>query len=398
VKILISLHYPNPFPGAAWTRIEYFAEYFKNKGHQVSIIGVFSPKTLHKAGWVTRNEIKIVNITPVIMRNNILSLTFNVICSIFTSIVLLALLRPDITIISVPTGETAIGPYIAAKASKSKVVIDYRDEWEEVIIQGAKSKLYKTLIVKLRNLMTNYYSHSDFVVGVTEGLVASLASRGVKKIKFIPNGADLEIFKPYDKSYCRKKFGFDERDFVLVFSGKIGFYYRLDLVLYALQKFSRKRPNVKLLIVGEGPDLQLVRTLTDEGGLQDNVRYFGTKDNKLELAQLLCVGDIGLVPYDANRLWGSALPAKAFEYLASGLPIIATVYRDSILGKLLYENRVGLTSEPGSIDELVAIMERGYNDTVFLKEARERAVALVQGCFDRKKIAEEFLNLLRDVN
>jgi glycosyltransferase involved in cell wall biosynthesis len=398
LKILFSLHYPNPFPGAAWTRIEYFAEYFKNKGHEVSVIGVFSPKALHKAGSISRNGIDIINLTPIIMASNVFSLIFNIVSSIVTSIPLLALLRPDFTVISVPSGETAIGPYIAAKVSKSKVVIDYRDEWEDVIIHGAKSSLYRRSYMKLRDLMTSCYLHSELVITVTEAFVRSLALRGVKKIKILPNGADLAIFRPYDKNISRKKLGFNEHDFILAFSGKIGFYYRLDLVLNALKKFISRVPNVKLIIIGEGPDLESVMRMSKEIGLQNNVFYLGTKNSKLELAQLLCAADVGIVPYDANPLWKNTLPAKAFEYLACGLPIIATAYRGSMLGKLLYESKVGLASEPGSIDELVDIMERGYDDPVFLKEAGERAVALVQERFDRKKIAEEFLSLLRDVN
>jgi len=42
LKILFVLGCPNPFPGAGWTRIGFFAEIWSNKGHKVDVLGAFS--------------------------------------------------------------------------------------------------------------------------------------------------------------------------------------------------------------------------------------------------------------------------------------------------------------------------------------------------------------------
>jgi hypothetical protein len=44
LRILFFLGFANPFPGAGWTRIGFFAKYFKDKGHDVAVIGVFPEK------------------------------------------------------------------------------------------------------------------------------------------------------------------------------------------------------------------------------------------------------------------------------------------------------------------------------------------------------------------
>src|SRR5437879_6146912 len=125
------LHSPIPSPNAAWARISFFAEYFKAKGHRVSIAGAFSSKSLGSAGSSKWMGIRILNITPIIMLSNVFAFFFNNISSIISSLVLIVILRPNIVIISLPNGETATGPYIAARLFRKKIVIDYRDEWED---------------------------------------------------------------------------------------------------------------------------------------------------------------------------------------------------------------------------------------------------------------------------
>jgi glycosyltransferase involved in cell wall biosynthesis len=395
------LYLPNPFPGAAWRRIEFFAEHLKNKEHEVFIAGTFSAKSLDKAGLTRVNEIRILNVIPIIMASNMFSLIFNILSSIFTSVALFIFLRPETVIISVPNGETALGSYIVAKLFRTKkVVIDYRDEWEDHIISRPKSGIYKKSYRYLKNLMTKCYSNSGLVITTTEPLAYNLTSRGVRDVKVVPNGADIDIFKPYCNKYAlRSKTGFDGCDLIMVYSGGIGLYYRLDIVLKALKKINDKVQNVKLLMVGYGSNIEKIVNLAVELGLQNNVFYLGAKMEKIELAEILSSSDIGLVPYDSNSLWKNSMPVKALEYLACGLPIIATVYKDSILGKLISENKIGMIADPEDVDSLADVMEKMYENnkrnSSFLKDAGNRGILLVKERFNRNTIAEQLFSLLK---
>jgi glycosyltransferase involved in cell wall biosynthesis len=116
--------------------------------------------------------------------------------------------------------------------------------------------------------------------------------------------------------------------------------------------------------------------------------------NKIELAEILSASDVGIIPYDANPLWKNSLPVKSLEYFACGLPVIATVYKDSLLGKLIYENKIGMVSDPENVNTLANTIEKMYEDPVFRAVAGKKAVSLVEERFDRKKIAENLHNLL----
>jgi hypothetical protein len=44
MKILLVLGFANPFAGASWTRIGFFADQWSRKGHIIEVLGAFSYK------------------------------------------------------------------------------------------------------------------------------------------------------------------------------------------------------------------------------------------------------------------------------------------------------------------------------------------------------------------
>jgi colanic acid biosynthesis glycosyl transferase WcaI len=393
------MHSPNPPPGAAWIRISFFARCLKDLGHKVHIGGAFSFKSLKKAGFIKWNGISLINITPIIMANNLISLIFNLISSLFTSIPLILIVKPDIIVISVPPGETAFGSIVIAKILKKNVVIDYRDEWEDHLIGVIKSTISKKAYILLKKIMSNCYRTSKTIIAVTRPLSNSLLLRNIKNVKIIPNGADCNYFRPFNEEKERIQFrislGFNKDDFILVYSGGIGGYYRIDIVIKALEKVILKIPNIKLLIIGYGlaNNVEEIISLSKELKIYDNILFLNSKTE--DLANLLSCCNIGIVPYDANLLWKNSLPVKSFEYFACGLPVIATVYKDSVLGKMIEENKIGLISEPEDIDGLADAIEKIFNSD--LSSPSKRAVSFVRKHYDRNNTAKEFIELLETV-
>ena len=66
----------------------------------------------------------------------------------------------------------------------------------------------------------------------------------------------------------------------------------------------------------------------------------GTIHDNEKLSKLIALSDIGLVPYDDNPLWRNSLPAKFFEYCACGVPIIATISKNSVLSNIITKRKV----------------------------------------------------------
>lgn len=105
----------------------------------------------------------------------------------------------------------------------------------------------------------------------------------------------------------------------LVFQGAI-VATKLDLPLLA--ELARLRPGWSVALVGP-------RGAGDPGGdlsaldQAPNIHFAGPRDAG-DLPAVLRGADIGLIPYAINDLTRSVFPMKVYEYLAAGLPVLAT--------------------------------------------------------------------------
>ena len=305
------------------------------------------------------------------------------------------MIRPEVIIISVPNGQTALGSYLAARLLRVKnIVFDYRDEWEDFLIQRSRSRPFRYMSKLLKKTMTHCYRKSYLVSVTTDQMAVRLHERGIRNVKLIPNGADIQTFSRNNiNSYeGRKKLGISHEDFILVYSGMIGAYYRLDIVVRSLAKI--KKENVKMIMIGNGLQISEVLTLARQHGIERRIIYAGEIMDNMRLAQTIACGNLGIIPYDSNPLWKNSLPAKLFEYMACGLPVIATVFKDSELSRLISYYSIGRVSEPENVEALNSSINEMIEDRATMEEMAKNGITAVQTHFDRTKIAKYFYSQL----
>jgi glycosyltransferase involved in cell wall biosynthesis len=105
----------------------------------------------------------------------------------------------------------------------------------------------------------------------------------------------------------------------IVFTGAI-VAIKLDMGL--LIELARLRPSWSFALVGPvGPGDP--RTDVTALAAQPNIHLLGKRTYE-QLPDVLRAADVGLIPYARNELTESIFPMKVYEYLAAGLPVIAT--------------------------------------------------------------------------
>lgn len=388
LKVLFVVGAPNPFPGAAWTRIGFFANAWSKSGHSVEVLGTFSYRTHQQKGTQEIRNTMVLNLIPNLGLLNPPIFILNSIAAFAVSALLLLVRKPNVTVISVPAGDVGLGAIVACRLFRAEHVIDYRDEWEYNAKSLAYSQVGKCFCSVIEKLNTILYSGSRLVVAVTSNLVQSLKCRGLSNVRHVPNGADLEVFKPSDNRR-------DNMDFTVIYTGLIGQYYRVDLAVRSMKKCEDMGlRNVRMFFAGSGETDKLLK-LAAELGIASKVEYKGVITDKSELAQLMARADVGLIPYDDNPLWKNSLPTKFFEYCACGLPIVATAHEDSLLASLINEYAIDVTSPPLNAEKLAEAVYWIHGNKSFREAAGKRARLLVEEKFDRNNIADQFLDLLK---
>jgi glycosyltransferase involved in cell wall biosynthesis len=144
------------------------------------------------------------------------------------------------------------------------------------------------------------------------------------KSSVIYPGIDMSRFFPAPpRQDLLTKVGIQPTDKVLLFMGTIFRFSGLVELLTELAPALRLDKSIKFLILGDGEDFNRLHQLATTLGLQNQVSMPGRIEYDL-LADYLRLGHVALLPFKQELVTHGALPGKVLQYLACGLPTIAT--------------------------------------------------------------------------
>jgi len=196
---------------------------------------------------------------------------------------------------------------------------------------------------------------ADAVVVVSTPLKAYLVDQGVApdRITIVPNGADPDEFRPdpRKREAVRRRHGIPPDAVVAGFIGILRPWHGVDMLLEAAALVRASGCPVWLLIVGDGPSLAELKTLSSKRGLDDFVRFTGRVPHDA-IPEYVAAFDIGVSP----RATFYASPMKIPEYMAAGVPVIAP--RMANITDLVTEGIDSECFEPESVDDLASALQQ----------------------------------------
>jgi glycosyltransferase involved in cell wall biosynthesis len=158
------------------------------------------------------------------------------------------------------------------------------------------------------------------VVVVSTPLKKFLVSIGVpaERIVVMPNGTDPCVFHPHiDGEPIRQQYGLEGK-IVIGFCGILRPWHGLELLLQAFAEVLPGRPDLHLLIVGDGPSRADLERLLRERGLTNHVTITGRQPHE-RVRVFVAAMDIAVSP----RATFYASPMKILEYMGMGKAIVA---------------------------------------------------------------------------
>ena len=149
------------------------------------------------------------------------------------------------------------------------------------------------------------------------------------------------------------------------FVGTLKPWHGTDLLLHALARTDHR---LELDICGTGPQQEELELLAAELGITQRVRFHGAVAPE-HVPEFLHGLDIATAPYPAGEHYFS--PLKVYEYLAAGLPVVASAI--GTIPALLEDGELGVLVEPGDVAALAGALDALADDPA--RRARLAAAA-----------------------
>jgi len=193
-----------------------------------------------------------------------------------------------------------------------------------------------------------------------------------EKLVVIPNGIDINKFKPMPVEDLREKWNLTDEK-VIVSVGAINKQKGFHLLLKILPDILQKK-KVKLVIVGTGPYLQELKVMAMKLDILVNVIFTGRVSEE-DLPKYYNLADVCVFP--TLRIEG--LPLVVPEAMACEKTVIAS--KIGGIPTVIEDNSDGILIEPGNLKEL---------QEKILKVLRDEKLARKLGRNARKKVVERF--------
>lgn len=138
-------------------------------------------------------------------------------------------------------------------------------------------------------------------------------------IDVVPNGIDFDLLRPQaDRNEWRSSLGIAKNDFVIGTTAILKSWKRVHLLLEAAGLLDRS--DLRVLIVGDGPDRARLEATAHDLGIEDLTIFTGMEDRVVEF---VCAMDVFVLPSGKAETFGNSV----VEAMALGIP--SAVFSDS---------------------------------------------------------------------
>ena len=323
-------------------------------GHEVFIITVSDNKkdyVLENNGHILRlpsvnlancYDYKMTSVYPIKAVNMIKKMNLDVIHSNveFTVGIFARVVSEQLSIPLVHTYHTNWEDYTHYITKNKKILDDICKKLLKYLVVFFEDKTVTELIVpsnKIYNLFKDKYKFTKNI---------HIIQTGIETSKFYK-----ENFNQKDINSLKKKLGIKKKDFVVMTVSRLAKEKSVDRIINNHKELVKKYSNMKLLIVGDGPDIDKLKDEAKSLGVSDSVIFTG----KVPLNDIPIYYQLGNVFVTASKSETQGL--TVVEAISSSLPVVA-VKDDSFVNSVIEDfNGFVLTDDEKYINSISKLYE-----------------------------------------
>lgn len=170
-----------------------------------------------------------------------------------------------------------------------------------------------------RQLSRRQCNDLDALVVPSHGMLEILRGYGIRThAEIIPTGLPTENFTPGNGLAFRARHGIPVQRPVMLYVGRVAFEKNIGFLLQVTERIRRDMPDVLLIVAGEGPALDSLKSQASQLGLSNNVQFIGYLDRKTELLDCYSAANV-FVFSSCTETQGLVL----LEAMAQATPVVA---------------------------------------------------------------------------
>ena len=196
---------------------------------------------------------------------------------------------------------------------------------KHVIRIADMNQYFKEFSSKLIAIQVQLAKMADLVIVTSHALKNEMEKFEIPNLVRVPNGVDLERFQPNQIPDKPEEF-LRMTGPIALFVGMIEDWFDAEL----LSEVALKLPEVNFVLIGECK----INTISLEK--LSNVYMLGSK-SPAKVPSYMYHSNIGIIPFKQNDFCNAINPVKYYEYIACGLPVVATTSLEfQMLGEPVY--------------------------------------------------------------
>lgn len=292
---------------------------------------------------------------------------------------------------------------VARYVDRERIDVVNSFNMKTLIVSSAVAVFAKRRVRRVHHLISLWDDVSPTAASVTRALMArcdaivcnghAVHARLVEgtplagKSRVILNGVDMDAFAPEAarRAASRAAIGANDGDFVIGAVANIRPVKNLPMLVRAADALHARRGDVRLLIVGGGPDLESLRAQAAASGIGSRATFTGPRE---DVPTLLAACDVLAMPS-----WSEGNPNVVVQAMAMGLPVVASAVGE--IPFLLDHGRFGVLIAPGDEGALLRGLDVYASDPA-LREATGSAARRHAVCtYDLGRMIDGYAGLFR---
>lgn len=173
----------------------------------------------------------------------------------------------------------------------------------------------------------------DEIISVSEYTTNKLKNnlKCRKKIYTIPNGNDYEKIQKIIPAQKKSD---------VIFAGRLLSNKNVDVLIKSIQLIKERKPKIKCLIIGDGPEKKNMEILTQKLNMEKNINFLGFLENHDDVYALMKSSKVLVLPSTREGFGIVVIEANS-----CGLPVITTDHKDNAAKDLIEEGENGFVCQ-----------------------------------------------------